>query len=288
MPASAVEAENDFTFDFEKDGRALTEQHASAFPAKEHFEHIYIRYKNRFLVKDARKFTSVRSVSNITVWCDVTRAAVRFLISRPHLADLTLLSLKPPGRLVGFDEARDVRSFSCHDLLEDDLLEIAKLASFQKLRAHMAELTEKSMSALLAKPLLAEVDFEDSNFDDRFASMISGSRTITSLEIGATRLTKLGLARICAMTQLKALDIWATDIGEPEIDLLQRLPNLEYLSIGGHDEQTVFSAGSTLPKLYEMPSLKTVWLDGFHVTRRQWQDLNDRYEKVWVTSILDD
>jgi len=151
----------------------------------------------------------------------------------------------------------------------------------------MAKLTEPSVSALVAHPHLTDVDFECTNFDDRYAELISQSRTITSLDVGATRLTAKGLERLCAMPQLKALDIWSNRIDEPNLDMLSRLKNLEYLSVGGHDEQTKFTLAGTLPKLKNIPSLKRVWLDGFRVTRDEWDELNSLYEQVWVTSVSD-
>ena len=87
------------------------------------------------------------------------------------------------------------------------------------------------------------------------------------------------------MRQLKWLDIWATRIEETDLDMLASLENLEYLSIGGHDDQTDFTPAGTFPRLERLPSLKKLWLDGFRVSKGEWEYLNDRYEKVRVTSV---
>ncbi|MGB5212694.1 MAG: hypothetical protein WBN88_03465, partial [Anderseniella sp.] len=153
--------------------------------------------------------------------------------------------------------------------------------------AQQARLTNEALLVLLERPLLTDVCFESSNFNDDSAGLVSQSKTITTLELADTNITKTGLESICSMTQLKGLDIWSTHIGESEIDLLARLPNLEYLSIGGPDEQTIFSAKGTLPRLYKIPALKSIWLDGLRVSRDEWEDLNQRYEQVRVAEIVD-
>ena len=65
------------------------------------------------------------------------------------------------------------------------------------------------------------------------------------------------------MSQLRSLDIWALDIQEEDLELLNDLPNLEYLSIGGgYEDQTTLTSKGVLPRLAQLPSLKRVWLDG--------------------------
>lgn len=276
-----------FKLNVEKDG-PLNGGHAVHFSQCPHFDEFDIRGQDLFTVRDAKKVELIRSVFELTIWCDVTRAAVRSLVSRPNLRQLVLFGLKPSGQLTQFERAEDLTYFSCfYDLNGNDLLEVAKLPKLQKLGAQYARITEEALSALLDKPLLTDIDFECSNFDDYFAEMIAQSKTVLTLELGDTKITKVGLEKICSMKQLRGLDIWSNDIGEPEIDLLAGLPNLEYLSIGGHCEQTTFTAKSTLPKLNKLPSLKRVWLDGFRVTRDEWEDLNQRYDDVQVTAIID-
>ena len=272
-----------FKLDVEGEG-PLTDRHTAEFLANEHFDEIYIRRQKLFSVADAKKIEVIRSVFNISIWCDITRAAVRYLISRPNLTELVLFGLKPSGRLSGFENARNMKYFSClYGLNGSDLLEVAKLPSLQKLGAQRAHITEDSILALLEKPLLTDVDFEDSNFDDNFAGLVARSTTITSLELGCNRITKIGLEKLCSMTQLKKLDIWSVNIVESDIDMLAQLPNLDYLSLGGHDEQTIFTVEGTLARLYKLPSLKKIWLDGFRLTRDQRNTLNERYEEVTVT-----
>lgn len=141
------------------------------------------------------------------------------------------------------------------------------------------------LTAIVSNGSVEETDLECSTFDDWHAGILSESTTLTSLEVGATRMTRSGLRKICRMRQLKRLDIWATRIEETDLDMLASLENLEYLSIGSHDDQTDFTPAGTFPRLERLPSLKKLWLDGFRVSKGEWEYLNDRYEEVRVTSV---
>ena len=273
----------------ELEGRScLDESHVAEFRGADHFDEIYIRTDRLFRREDALKVELVRSAAKITIWADVTRASVGHLVSLPNLQELFLFDLRPHGRLTGFADARDLINFSCaYGLSGKDLLEVAKAPNLQKLGAQNSNLTKASILALVAHPRLTHVDFECTDFDDDLAELISRSQTITSLEVGCTRVTKIGLEKLCSMPQLRELDIWSNNIGEADFDMLSRLKNLEYLSVGGHDDQTEFTLAGTLPRLKNIPSLKRVWLDGFRVTRDEWNELNRLYEQVTVTSVTD-
>lgn len=257
-----------------------------------HFDRILISGKreSRISVKAAKIFHSFPSVHFLQIWCGITRAAVRHAMYCPSLTELLIFELKKGGgRLARFSEIHNLEYFSCmYGLNGSDLMEISKLPSLRQLGAQHAEITEEALRSLMSAPMLTKIDFECSNFNDKFAEIISQSGRITSLEIGATSITSKGIEAICSMKQLKELDIWATNIGESDLDSLIDLKNLEYLSIGGHDDQTVFTAGGTFPKLERIRSLKQVWLDGLRVSREEWDYLNSRYERVRVTSIHDD
>ncbi|MEL6380509.1 MAG: hypothetical protein AAGK25_09500 [Pseudomonadota bacterium] len=266
----------------------LNKEHATAFSECPHFDEICVRDQDLITVNIAQAFIPIRSVYKMTVWCSITRAAMRYVISRPNLKELVVFELKPPGYLTGFEDAHDLTYFSCpFGLNVTDLLELAECTSLEKLGAQQAKITEKALASLLELPLLTEIDFECSNFNDGLADIVSQSKTVTRFEIGATRITRDGLEKICSMKQLRGLDVWANDISETDLDLLVALPNLEYLSIGGHDEQTTFTLKGTLPILQQIPSLTHLWLDGFRVTKDEWAYLNDRYDKVHVTAVID-
>lgn len=264
----------------------LTARQIAILGASPHFDSIYLRRKNSLLAAEAASFEGVRSASEITIWCGVTRSAVRSLVSRPNLRQLRILRLRPGGTLRNFEEARDLEVFSCLDGVGGvDLGEVAKLPKLRQLTAQRARITKQAIEALVDHPTLTDIDFEGSNFDDDFAEIVSRSRSLTGLELAWTRMTKGGLGKVVAMTQLKRLDLWCADITEQDLDLLAQLPNLEYLSVGGVEGQTGFTAEGVLRALERIPSLKQIWLDGVTVSRRQLDDLVARYEKVMVGAV---
>ena len=115
------------------------------------------------------------------------------------------------------------------------------------------------------------------------AKQISESKQLTSLDVGATRLTRLGLTHLCKMYQLRALDLWNINIEEPDIDLLAALPELEYLSLGGVEGSNLFNAETLLPRLAVIPKLQRIWLDGVALNHEQKAALETKYEKVRIT-----
>lgn len=117
------------------------------------------------------------------------------------------------------------------------------------------------------------------------AGTLATSKMISQLDVGATRLGPKGLQLICQMTQLRELDIWALDIEESDLDMLAALSNLEYLSVGGYDEQTVLTAKGVLPRIAQLPSLKRLWIDGIPLTSDEVAKLEKRYEHVQVTFV---
>lgn len=259
----------------------LSEANTQVFKEKSHFDEIYIREKNLITTDIAKKYFRINSVSSLSLWCGVTRAAMRHIISLPNLTELLVFELKKSGRISGFREARHLTYFNCvFGLTEIDLLEVAKCQNLERLSAQQSTVTSKALDAILAMPFLREVDFEDSNFNDEHAKIIARSNGIETLDLGGTRITKTGLKHICSMTQLRALDIWSNDIQADDLDLLSELTNLEYLSVGGIDDQTRFTAQNTIPKLDKIPSLKRIWLDGIKLTPEERTYLNERYDKV--------
>jgi hypothetical protein len=246
----------------------------------------YHRIENLSLTKQplltaklARNFSILQSVGWLWLWCSITRTALQYIITIPDLEKLDILEIKKPGKLKNFDQANSLKEFRCnHYMSEADLLEIAKLPILEKLGAQNSSITPKALNALLQIPKLEDLDLEATNFDDDMAAIVSASKSIKHLAIGASRMTSKGLKKICEMSQLHSLDIWATDIAESDLDLLSNLSNLEYLSIGGYDDQTVLTAKGVLPRLKEIPSLKRIWLDGIYLTENEKRLLIEEYE----------
>ena len=109
------------------------------------------------------------------------------------------------------------------------------------------------------------------------AEIISESESLSRLDLGGTRLTSVGLAKICEM-KLRHLDVWATNISVEDLDLLANIPSLESLSIGGYEGQTTMTAADVLPRLKNLTTLKRLWLDGVELNEAQSEELKGRYD----------
>lgn len=266
---------------------ALTAAHEQAFANTPHFDEIAMNVPDLITVKAAKPLSHVKSVRRLFIWSQVTRAAMRHLISRPGLEEMIINELRPSGRLEGFEAARSVTLFSAaFGLKSADLLEIAKLPQLRNLSAHMAEFTNHALEALIGHESLEELDLEDTLFNDEHAAIVARSKKITRLEIGATNLSAVGLAEICQMSQLEGLDLWSTRIMPEDLDLLTGLSNLEYLSIG-REQHAEFSFERVIPQLEKLTRLKRIWLDGLTVTRSQMDDLLERYDWVGPMYVTD-
>lgn len=229
----------------------------------------------------AKGFANLRSVRWLWLWCSITRTAMRHVISIPDLETLDVLDIRHPGRLMDFASAKTLKVFraNCY-MSEEDLLEVSALPALEELGAQNASLTLRGLEAILQIPNLKDLDLEATEFDDDMASTIATKTSLNKLDVGATKITRKGLKHICGMTQLRSLDIWATDINEADLEILSDLPDLEYLSIGGHDEQTRLTSNGVIPKLEMLPSLKRIWLDGIALSEMDKRHLEQRYDYV--------
>lgn len=237
----------------------------------------------QFDEKLAREVSRWQSIRRITVRCPTTKAALRQLLSTPGLEEISLVYLDRHGSLGGMPKPTDVHALRCGFLSSDALLTVADLPGLRTLSAQHTRLSLAAISRLVGMQSLSHLDLEASNLDDDMASILALSTGIVSLDIGATRIGTKGLQRICQMSQLRELDIWALDIRESDLDLLAELEGLEYLSLGGHEGQTVLTARGVLPQIARLPSLRRLWFDGIPLTPDEIAALERRYERVTVT-----
>ena len=229
-----------------------------------------------------KEFTNIRE---LRLWCDVGRSAVHHLLKLPNLEIVDILNIRSPGRrMSGFSDASSLKVFRCgHCLTVSDMFALAESPSIQELGAQSAALSLDAVEAIVAMPALVSLDLEGSELDDAMASAISMSTKITSLHIGATEVTAAGLSQICEMKQLKYLDAWNISISERDLELLLKLSNMEYLSIGVGYRQDSLTAAGVMPVLDKMPSLKRLWLDGIEFKEVEKQYLKEKYEHVSIT-----
>jgi hypothetical protein len=263
---------------------AVTADDIRALADRGHMEKISLTHAPLLTAEVAQGFESLPSVSWLWLWCDVTRAAMRSVVATRGLKILDVLSLASPGKLEGFALANSLEEFrGNHALKEQDLLEVATCQSLREIGAQGASLSMRVIQALLGLPKLESLDLEATAFDDAMAQEISSSQSLVSLDLGATRLTAKGLKHICRMRQLRSLDLWATRIDEEDLELLQLMPNLEYISVGGMEGGVRLDAKRLIIRLAAIPSLQRVWLDGVIVSPQEKTALESRFSKVRLT-----
>jgi Leucine-rich repeat (LRR) protein len=252
----------------------------------EHIERLSSNQDSLLTAKIAQNFKFLRSVNQMWLWCNVTRAAVRHVVGINNLKFLDVLCIKGVGRLDKFADALTLERFLCahaHYLTHEDISEISSCKSLKSICLNTCTLESKTIHNFLELPNLETLELEDSNFDDKMAKSISESRSIKDLEVGNTRLTKKGLIDICRMKQLEALDIWATNVKENDLDILIELPNLEYLSFGPSYEGDEFTPEILIEKLGAIKSLKRIWIDGVQFNKSEKSILEEKYEQVRIT-----
>ena len=251
-----------------------------------HIEKLSVTKSRLLTVALVKHFSRLQSVRWMWLWCDITRTAMRHILSVPGLEVLDVLNITAPGKLEGFGDAKTLHTVRAnHYLQEADVLAITKCSTIRELAIQNAELTPNVIAALLSLKLLMVLDVEGSNFDDSMANSLSTSKTLQELDIGATKITRVGLQDIILMKQLRSLDLWATKLTDDDLELLLHLPYLEYLSIGNYDGLQSLDADKLVALLLALPSLKRIWLDGISVTDIQKITLEAKLESVRITSL---
>jgi hypothetical protein len=234
-------------------------------------------------VRQVRRLAKLR-IEQLWLRCTVTRRAMRYVIQIPGLRILDVLAISGPGSLGNFHRAHDLEILRAnHYMTEADLLEVARCPRLQVLGAQNSALTRRSMDAILALPCLSSLDLEGSCFDDGMAKRTSRSKTIASLDLGGTRITRNGLAYIVEMEQLKSLDLWATRLDKADLRQLLNLPNLESLSLGNYYGVPQMDGEKITQLILDSPNLKSVWLDGIRLEETQKQTLETRLDTLKVS-----
>jgi len=238
----------------------------------------------QFGIGHARCLADLR-VEQLWIWCDVTRGAMNHLLQLDGLRELDILCMSGPGKLKSFHKAAQLEVFRAnHYMTESDLLQVAQCPSIRILGAQTSQVGSAGIAALLSMPNLTDLDLESTRLDDRMARKISRSTKISSLEVGGTRLTHVGLAHLAKMTQLHSLDLWALDLNATDLRMLLALPNLEYVSIGRRDTAPPLDAAAITKVLLESRSVKRVWLDGVRLEYDQRAALEAKLEFLRLTS----
>ena len=223
------------------------------------------------------------SIKEVLLWGTVSKAALQRLLSLAEIHEIYVMELHKHGNLYDIDPLSSLQIFRGCWISARDLRALAQLQNLETLSAQNSVVNQQTIEMIVNSSSLTNLDLEASNLDDDMAKELAKSSRIVQLDVGATRLGPSGLQEICKMTQLRELDIWALDLDERDLDCLEGLPNLEYLSVGGYDGQKRLTSKNVLPRLAKLPSLRRVWLDGIRVTESEANELRARYENAQMT-----
>lgn len=224
-------------------------------------------------------------IKEVLLWGTVSKAALMRLLSLAEIHEIYVRKLHRHGNLYDIDQSSSLQIFRGGWLSAQDLKALVQLQNLEILSAQNSFVNQQIMEMVVNSSSLTNLDLEASNLDDDMAKELAKSSKIMQLDVGATRLGPSGLQEICKMTQLRELDIWALDLDAHDLDCLEGLPNLEYLSVGGHDGQERLTSKNVLPRLAKLPSLRRLWLDGIPVTESEAKELRARYEKAQITFV---
>lgn len=237
-------------------------------------QHLSIHDRAVFGLRQARELTSLPGIERLRLFCPVTRAAASVLLEVPGLRVLELFELRAGGKLSGFDIPRSLERahWSWYALQPGDFEAIAQSLTLRAIGTGDAVITPAAFDALLAMPRLDWLSLESSGIDDALASRLRTGTALRSLFLAVNPLTRAGLRHIVRLESLRELDLWKTAITLDDLDLLQALPQLEYLSIGSGDPEDAtrrYDPDRLLPRLARLPSLQRLELDGIVLNETQ-------------------
>jgi len=130
-----------------------------------------------------------------------------------------------------------------------------------------SDATEKGLKQLHELPNLEGIDmFGARRLDDRALQQLSKCSNVTNLSLScgaeANMVSDKGLAEIGKMTQLKELSLSWTEITDKGLQVLQKLPNIERLSL--HGANNISNDG--LKEVARLKNLKHLELAGTNIT----------------------
>lgn len=242
-------------------------------------EYLYIRSDKTVTTEVTRLIKDIGSVKELTVWSPMTRTALRDCFSISGLESLNLFELVTPGKFIDTSKATQLKAVNCMGASEIDLRIFSTLPALTILKAHSTDWSIELLNRIIAKPLKT-LELEGSRLTYEMVSVINTSTTIINLDVGSSGLTGKGLALIAQMQQLESLDIWDTKVSADDLASLTNLPNLNYLSIGGHCAQRYLNMEKAIPYLLKIPTLTSLWVDNILLSDEQLALLKRHVESV--------
>jgi len=235
-------------------------------------------------VRRLKRLTRLRKIE-IRYESQVTRAAIDEIAKLSSLESLTIWTIKKGGRLKPFINAAELRSATiAYSAKPADICAILRAPSLNSLSVQMAEIDSKAAHAIARANCLKYLDVEGCYpFNSDHVAVISKSTSLEELLLCGVDLSKVGLGSLTPMKQLRRLDVWATGIKAADLELLHKLPSLEWVSIGASWGGPGRTADEALEILCAHKSLKGVWFDDVPLTKKQISRLDARFEDVYAT-----
>jgi len=237
-----------------------------------------------FSGKLAASLWKFEKLKEVRLRCNVGRGAITHFLRMPNLEKLEVQEIRSPGRsLRGFAETRQLKEFRCSYsscLTRSELHAITQSNSIEVLGIRNATIDQTTIEKIISMPALTTLNLGDTNLDDGLALILSKSSNITDLFIACTNVASDGFRAICKMKQLTHLDVWSIRITDNDLQALESLKNLEYLSIGEYDEGETFCGENVIRNISKLPSVRRLWLDGIKFNELQKQELREKYDDV--------
>jgi hypothetical protein len=237
--------------------------------------------------KLAKEVATWPGLRRITIDWTITRAALREILRISTLEELHIGYLLNHGMFENVEISDTLRVLHCGNISPVELMEFSKSTNIAELSIQHARISQKATVALSRMPSLKKIDLEGSGLNDVMMEALSESPSISELWVGASKVGRDGLSSICKMDHLRELDIWALEIDATDLALLKSLRNLNYLSIGNFEVHSRLAAKDIIPRLADIPNLKSIWLDGIKLTDAQRALLDEKYDCVQADAYED-
>ncbi len=224
------------------------------------------------------------AIEKLVLGGPVTRQALRHLVNIPSLKHLEVQNIRRHGSMLGLEIPITLSSIKIgFGANAKDITAIATGRGLTEICLESSFCSAKAVAALANLPLLKTLHLEGARFSDADAMALAKSDSIRHLYVQTTQLGAAGLASLCRMEQLESLDLWANRLHAEDLDKLRTLPNLSHLSVGQFEWKKDLKADKVVPRIANLRTLKSVWLDGVAVSQEQEKALRDRFDHVQVT-----
>lgn len=245
----------------------------------QHIDHLEVRCDKAVTTQYTHLLKEIASITQLTVWSPMTRTALRDCFSIGSLEILNLFELVLPGKVIDTSKATNLRVVNISFPSKIDMRIFARLPNLTEMITHGTDFSTELLAHLIDKPL-TRIELEGSHLSTNMVGIISSSKTITHLSVASTGLTGKGLAQITKMSQLEWLDIWNTKVRADDLEVLTKLQNLSYLSIGGYLGQRYLDIEKAISKLIKIPNLTSLWIDNILLTDEQLSRLKKHIKLV--------